>query len=301
MTISGFRDSSNALNTKTAPATVNPAGRYKNGIDTIAHTTAQLVASDLVESSSTTTIINATAHNALPGDVIIFTSGNLDKQFAHVFSITPNTITLCQILSQAPATNDGFDILRFSFARVNASGGFAIDTTGLATAPNQVLEIAQLTAIAGKDFATQTTLAALNTKIPASPSAEHTTAASPNASRLSDGISFYNALTDAQLRATPIAATTTSTPASLTAAAPTVASVGVASAQILASAPYRRIELINNSSNTISIGIGNAAVLSSGITIIGLGSSATIDGPITAAINAIASVAASGLAIQAYT
>lgn len=43
--------------------------------------------------------------------------------------------------------------------------------------------------------ATETTLAAINTKIPASPSAEHTTAASPNASRLSDGTSFYKATT----------------------------------------------------------------------------------------------------------
>lgn len=59
--------------------------------------------------------------------------------------------------------------------------------------------------------ATQATLAAINTKIPASPAAEHTTAVSPNASRLSDGTSFYNALTDTQLRATPVPVTTAPT------------------------------------------------------------------------------------------
>lgn len=42
---------------------------------------------------------------------------------------------------------------------------------------------------------TEITLAALNTKIPANPAAEHTTAASPNAARLSDGTSFYKATT----------------------------------------------------------------------------------------------------------
>jgi hypothetical protein len=95
--------------------------------------------------------------------------------------------------------------------------------------------------------------------------------------------------------------TATVTPAALTPAAPTASPVGIASAQILASATYKRIELCNTSANTISIGIGSAAVLNSGITMIGPGSSATIDGPITAAINAIASVAASNLAIQSFT
>lgn len=93
----------------------------------------------------------------------------------------------------------------------------------------------------------------------------------------------------------------TSTPATLTAAAPTVSSVGTASGQILASATYKRVELVNTSTSTISIGIGSAAVLNSGMTLIGTGSSATIDGPFTAAVNAIASAAASNLAIQAFT
>lgn len=62
-----------------------------------------------------------------------------------------------------------------------------------------VLPAAQLTiltppaAITG--FATETTLAALHAKVPASPAAEHTTAASPHAARLSDGGAFYKATT----------------------------------------------------------------------------------------------------------
>lgn len=98
-----------------------------------------------------------------------------------------------------------------------------------------------------------------------------------------------------------VTTTATTTAAALTAAAPTAASVGVASAQILASATYKRVELVNTSANTISIGLGSAAVLNSGMTMIGSGSTATIEGPFTHAVNAIASVAASNLAIQAFT
>ena len=93
----------------------------------------------------------------------------------------------------------------------------------------------------------------------------------------------------------------TATAATLTPAAPTAASVGVASGQILASATYKRVELTNTSTSTISIGIGAAAVLNSGMTLIGTGSAATIEGPFTAAVHAIASGAASNLAIQAFT
>jgi hypothetical protein len=67
--------------------------------------------------------------------------------------------------------------------------------------------------------ATETTLSAINTKIPASPSEEHVTAGSPHSVRLTDGTSFYKAttpadtqpvsgpLTDAQLRATSVPVT----------------------------------------------------------------------------------------------
>ena len=45
-------------------------------------------------------------------------------------------------------------------------------------------------------LATETTLAAINTKIPASPATDRTTAAAPFALRLSDGTNFYNGATE---------------------------------------------------------------------------------------------------------
>lgn len=73
----------------------------------------------------------------------------------------------------------------------------------LATAAFQTTGNASLAAIeaAVTGVATQATLAAINAKIPASPSAEHTTAASPNAARLSDGAAFYDAAKTGQLPA----------------------------------------------------------------------------------------------------
>lgn len=61
---------------------------------------------------------------------------------------------------------------------------------------------ANLGTIAG--VATETTLAAINTKIPASPSQDRTTAAAPFATRLTDGTAFYKATTPADTQ--PISA-----------------------------------------------------------------------------------------------
>ena len=97
--------------------------------------------------------------------------------------------------------------------------------------------------------------------------------------------------------------TTISTKTTLTASSPTAASVGVASAQAVASNTSRRgLVLVNTSSNTISFGIGATAVLNSGITLTPGGvwemGEYTYS---TGAINAIASAAASNLSIQEWT
>lgn len=89
-----------------------------------------------------------------------------------------------------------------------------------------------------------------------------------------------------------------------TASAPTSASVGVASAQAVASNTSRRgLVLINTSPNDISFGIGSAAVLNSGITIRRNGGVWEMDNFTfsTAAINAIAAGASSNLSIQEFT
>lgn len=90
----------------------------------------------------------------------------------------------------------------------------------------------------------------------------------------------------------------------LTGAAPTSASVGVASAQAVAANANRKgLVLVNTSANRISLGFGNAAVLDSGITLNPSGGVFVMDEFCfsTQAINAIASGAASNLAIQELT
>lgn len=81
------------------------------------------------------------------------------------------------------------------------------------------------------------------------------------------------------------------------------ATVGVASAQILASNTNRKgLILVNTSNNVISLGFGSAAVLNSGVTLAAGGIFSMDEYSFsTAAVNAIASMATSNLAIQEYT
>lgn len=99
------------------------------------------------------------------------------------------------------------------------------------------------------------------------------------------------------------AAQPVSTKTPLTALTPTFATVGVTSAQVLASNVDRKgCVLINRSTGNISFGIGaNPAVLDSGITLTpnGVWDMSEYD-YVTSAINAIASVAGSNLTIQEF-
>lgn len=101
----------------------------------------------------------------------------------------------------------------------------------------------------------------------------------------------------------PITGTATITPAAITAASPTFATVGVASNLALGPGTYKQITFVITTAANVSLGFDAAAVLNSGVTMIGRGASYTLDGPITLAtgVNAIASAAATNLAIQAFT
>lgn len=94
-----------------------------------------------------------------------------------------------------------------------------------------------------------------------------------------------------------------STKSALTASSPTFATVGITSASAVAANSSRKgLVLINTSNNTISLGLGATAVLSSGITLTPGGVWEMDENTFTtAAINAIASAASSNLAIQEYT
>lgn len=93
------------------------------------------------------------------------------------------------------------------------------------------------------------------------------------------------------------------TPAAKTPAAPTAATVGVASGLALGPGTYREITFVITTAANVSLGFDSTAVLNSGVTMIGRGASYTLEGPITLAtgVNAIASAAATNLSIQAFT
>lgn len=98
---------------------------------------------------------------------------------------------------------------------------------------------------------------------------------------------------------------TVSTKTPLTASVPTTATVGVSSAQAVASNASRKgLVIVNLSSNTISLGFGsNNAVLNSGITLTTLGSVYEMSeyDYTTSSINAIASSGGSVISIQEFT
>lgn len=96
--------------------------------------------------------------------------------------------------------------------------------------------------------------------------------------------------------------TIVSTKTPLTANSPATATVGVTSAQALAANSARKgLVIFNESANTVSIGIGATAVLSSGITLFPGGVWFMDEYTMTtAAINAIASAASSAISIQEF-
>jgi hypothetical protein len=108
-----------------------------------------------------------------------------------------------------------------------------------------------------------------------------------------------NPLTNVELRETPLVVNTKT---DLSPSAPTVASVGVASAQAVAAAATRKGLILRNLSNArISLGFGSAAVLDNGVTLYPRDTFEMDEYDFDlAAVNAIASAAASSLSIQEY-
>lgn len=129
MTVKGYPDRKKRDGGAANFATVAPVREQQFALDVVSHNTAQVIGTDLVEADSTTTAIVATGHAALVGDIISFTSGNLDTIEVRVASVDTDEIGLAEELSEAPATNDGFQILRQKVAVVNADGELTIAAT----------------------------------------------------------------------------------------------------------------------------------------------------------------------------
>jgi hypothetical protein len=74
----------------------------------------QQVGTDTAETSSTTTVINATTHAARVGDILSFTAGTAGNigVWSVVSAVGANTITLSYALPATPANGDAFSIMR---------------------------------------------------------------------------------------------------------------------------------------------------------------------------------------------
>lgn len=117
--------------------TVEPIRQHQHGSSVLAHASVRLVGTDAVEALSTQSVIVATAHAALVGDVIRFTSGVESGKEVKVFSVATNSITLVEDLPTAPVAADTFEILRHKYPLVGVAGGSAAniqDTTILLVA-----------------------------------------------------------------------------------------------------------------------------------------------------------------------
>ena len=116
------------------------------------------------------------------------------------------------------------------------------------------------------------------------------------------GIPRVTVSNDSNILATQSGTWTVNTKNALTANSPTAATVGLTSAQAVASNTSRKgLTLTNTSTANISLGFGSAAVLNSGITLLP-GGVFYMDEYCynTSAINAIASAASSNLGIQEW-
>lgn len=110
-------------------ATHEPVRAEQNGLSVVAHQFVRAVGTDAAEAGSTVEQVVATAHAALKGDIIRFTSGNLSGVEVKVWSVTANAIELAEDLSEAPAATDTFQILRHKYPVVDASGNLGVTLT----------------------------------------------------------------------------------------------------------------------------------------------------------------------------
>lgn len=104
--------------------TISRTGEKKVAMDVRDSGTVTEIGTDAVEAGSSTSVINATAHSAIVGDRIRFTSGALDTLEYDVESVTANTITVLPTMSVAPSAADTFSILRSISLTLSSTGSF---------------------------------------------------------------------------------------------------------------------------------------------------------------------------------
>ncbi len=129
MSIKGYADKFKSADGAPDFATLNPVRESQYGLDVITHGTCQVIGADAAEAGSTTRSIVATAHAALVGDVISWTSGSLNTKEYRVASVSTNAIVVSEAMSVAPTAADTFNILRQKVSIVNSSGQPTIAAT----------------------------------------------------------------------------------------------------------------------------------------------------------------------------
>ena len=117
----GYVTSQKEDRTSAEHVTITPVGQFKYGLD-VSNKGVFQVGTDAVEANSTTSVIVATAHAALIGDTIRFTSGTHSGIEVNVIDTDTNNLTLGQTLSSAPSALDSFSILRPITQTMTATG-----------------------------------------------------------------------------------------------------------------------------------------------------------------------------------
>lgn len=107
--------------------------------DVISHGFLQLVATDEVDSASTS-VITAAAHSALVGNLVKFTSGNLSGYSVSVVAVDTDTITLGADLPEAPVATDAFQILQYMHPILDANGNLSTSlASGVGYTPGKLI------------------------------------------------------------------------------------------------------------------------------------------------------------------
>lgn len=170
----------------------------RRAADVIPHGVFLLSTLNAIEAGSTTRKIIKTAHGARKNDILHFTSGlNIGVAIQILSCPDANTMILAGTPEFSSTVGDTFDLKRHVTPLYDSTGALAVGApVGGATAANQVLEIAQLTAINSNTDGIETLVGTSNTSL-ASIDAK-TPALSAGA------VPVAGPLTDTQLRATPV-------------------------------------------------------------------------------------------------
>lgn len=108
--------------------TIEPVRELQYGSTVVAHQFVYEVGTDAAEAGSSSSVIVATSHSALKGDVIRLTSGALSGREVKVWEVATNSITLAETLPSAVAAAVTFQILRHKYPVVDSTG--AVNITG---------------------------------------------------------------------------------------------------------------------------------------------------------------------------